>query len=278
MRAVVLAGGLGTRIGRPEKCLLSVGGVPLLFRVVGALMHAGFDQVAVATTPRHVGVVWLARLWGLEVLYTSGRGYHHDLVEVAELAPVLAASCDLADLSPRHVEQLLGMDVFTSATSGGRFVGLSWIPSRDLDRWAEVEVGPLINVNTWEDLRKAEEEAPPAYPIPVDPATLLPHEMTLGVMEGLSEAPIAVDVWTCTVLDGHHRVEAAAKTGRWVYALLLDYGEVEVNMPKLEVLSRAASRLPYPPKTTWHTYRGRHVSQLPYAVGRARRPLRCRPL
>lgn len=265
-------------MGRREKCLLPVGGVPLLLRVVGALIHAGFDEVVVATTPRHAGTVWLAETWGLRVFYTSGRGYENDLLEVAELAPVLAASCDLADLSPGHVRPLLSSKVFATAVSGGAYVGLSWIPSRDLGEWVEVEVGPLMNVNTWDDLRRAEEAAPPAYPIPVDPAGLAPHEMTLGVSDAPADFPVAVDAWTCTLLDGHHRWEAALRRGTWLYALPLDYGEVDVNMPKLEVLSRAALRLPYPPKTTWHTYRGLHVSRLPYAVERGERPLRCSPL
>ncbi|MEM1733954.1 MAG: NTP transferase domain-containing protein, partial [Pyrobaculum sp.] len=44
MRAVILAGGGGTRINNPEKCLMPVWGVPILFRVVGALQWAGFRE------------------------------------------------------------------------------------------------------------------------------------------------------------------------------------------------------------------------------------------
>lgn len=277
-RAVVLAGGRGSRLGKPEKCLLAVGGVPLLFRVVGVLQWAGFDEIIVATTRGHAGVAWVSMTWGLEVAYTPGLGYEADFAYLAgRLAPALFAACDLADLTPSHITPLVGRDVVTTATSGGRYVGLTWVPQR-LDRWVEVEVGPLTNINTWEDWRMAEEKLPPAYPLVVRREGLLPHEQTLGPVELETVAPIAVDVWTCTVLDGHHRLEALR--GASIPALPLDYRVVDVNLEKLEVVWRASAGLSYPPKSTWHTYRGRHVSRLPAVTVALRelhkvRPLRC---
>jgi len=277
MRAVVLAGGRGSRMGRPEKCLLPVGAVPLLLRVVAALIWAGFDEVVVATTRGHPGVAWLAKTWGFAVDYTEGLGYGPDLARLAERhAPALFASCDLANLTPSHVEPLLGRPRMATAVAGGQYVGLTWMPSSETSKWEEVEVPPLMNINTWHDYEKAEANPPPAYPLPVDPHTLKPHEDVLpDVVAG--EAPIAVEAWTCTVLDGHHRLNKAKREGRPILALPVDYRVVEVNMPKMEVLARAAAGLLYPPKTTWHTYRGEHISQIPAAQPphTSTRPLKC---
>ncbi|MFN3805062.1 MAG: NTP transferase domain-containing protein [Pyrobaculum sp.] len=279
-RAVVLAGGRGGRMGNPEKCLLPLGGVPLLFRVTGALQWAGFGEIVVATTRGHPGVAWAATTWGLRVIYTPGLGYEADLAFLASrLAPALFVACDLADLAPSHITPLVEKEVMATATSGGKYVGLTWVPG-GLDRWTEVEVGSLININTWEDWHMAEEELPPAYPLVVETNGLLPHEQTLGLAELDVISPVAVDVWTCTVLDGHHRLEALRRAGAPAPVLPLDYRVVDVNLGKLEVMWRAAAGLPYPPKSTWHTYRGRHVSHIPtvpVAVGELHRvkPLRC---
>ncbi|MDB6001157.1 MAG: Molybdenum cofactor cytidylyltransferase [Rhizobacter sp.] len=45
--AVVLAAGAGVRIGRRPKCLLELGGVPLIRRILIALSGAGVDEVVV---------------------------------------------------------------------------------------------------------------------------------------------------------------------------------------------------------------------------------------
>ena len=265
MRAVVLAGGRGSRMGRPEKCLLPVGAVPLLLRVAAALIWAGFDEVVVATTRGHPGVAWLAETWGFAVDYTEGLGYGPDLVRLAERhAPALFASCDLANLTPSHVKPLLSRPRMATAVASGQYVGLTWMPSPNMSKWEEVEVPPLMNINTWRDYEEAEADPPPAYPLPMDPHTLRPHEDVFpDVVAG--EAPIAVEAWTCTVLDGHHRLNKAKREGRPILALPVDYRAVEVNMTKMEVLARAAAGLLYPPKTTWHTYRGIHISQIPTA-------------
>jgi len=280
MRAVVLAGGRGSRMGRPEKCLLPVGAVPLLLRVVAALIWAGFDEVLVATTRRHPGVAWLAKTWGLAVDYTEGLGYGPDLAYLAErYAPALFVSCDLANLTPSHVEPLLDRPHMVTAVAGGQYVGLTWVPSSDMSKWEEVEVPPLMNINTWHDYEKVEADPPPAYPLPVDPHTLKPHEDVLSAVAA-GETPIAVEAWTCTVLDGHHRLNKARKEGRPILALPVDYRAVEVNLPKMEVLARAAAGLLYPPKTTWHTYRGIHISQIATAQPprTSTRPLNCEAL
>ncbi|WP_148682264.1 NTP transferase domain-containing protein [Pyrobaculum neutrophilum] len=277
MRAVLMAGGRGTRMGDPQKCLRPVCGIPLLFRVAGVL-HQLADEIYVVTTPGHVELAQAAERWGLKVIYGSGLGYPQDFPTAARLAPAVVAACDIADLEPRHIQLLATQDVFATAVTPRGYVGLSYLPSADMDRWVEVDVGSLLDVDTPEDLEEAERRCPTAYPLYVDVACLKPHEETLdAALEPQGEIPpIAVDYRTGVVLDGHHRLKALLKHGS-APALLFDYQAVDVNIPREEVVQRALEGRLYPPKTTWHTYRGKHISQIPAAKARpAAKKLRCR--
>jgi hypothetical protein len=84
-------------------------------------------------------------------------------------------------------------------------------------------------------IEEAERLCPAAYPLYVDPAALKPHEEVLEERSYAVVHPIAADYKTAVVLDGRHG---------------------------LRLLRRAGL---FQPKTTWHTYRGRHVSQIPTA-------------
>jgi GTP:adenosylcobinamide-phosphate guanylyltransferase len=259
---IVLAGGRGTRFGSPEKCLAPVCGIPLLFRVAGALAQV-IDEIYVATTPAHRQIADAATRWGLGVVYTPGRGYERDLPVLAAYAPAVIAACDIADLAPRHVYLLLEHDVFATALSSGEYVGLSYIPAQDLSRWVEAEVGELHDVDTPEDLERAEDLCPSAYPLYVDASLLKPHEQIAEARSYQWVAPIAVDYRSGAVLDGHHRLQFLRAAGLPAPVLLFDYDVVDVNVDKGEILRRAFAGRLFPPKTTWHTYRGRHISQIP---------------
>ncbi len=262
LSAVIMAGGMGRRFGNPQKCLAPICGVPLLFRVAGALAQIA-DRIYVATTPRHGEVIKAAEKWGLQVIATPGLGYERDILHVVHLAPVVVAACDIANLAPPHVEALLGQKIFTTALSRGEPVGLSYIPNTDLERWTSVEVGRLVDVDTAEDLAEAEGLCPAAYPLYVDPEWLKPHEDVIEERVYEVVRPIAVDYRTGVILDGHHRHRFLKRARLPAPVLLFDYAVVDVNVDKGEVLDRAARGVVYPPKSTWHTYRGRHISEIP---------------
>ncbi|KUO83738.1 MAG: cobalamin biosynthesis protein CobY, partial [Pyrobaculum sp. JCHS_4] len=259
LTGVILAGGRGERFGDPEKCLAPVCGVPLLFRVAGALAQV-VDKLYVATTPRHKRVAEAAARWGIDVIHTPGLGYEQDFARLAAYAPAVVTACDIADLTPSHVLKLTAEEVFATATSGGEYVGLSYLPTPDLSRWVDVEVGLLRDVDTRGDLEEAERLCPVAYPLYVDPAALKPHEEVLEERSYAVVHPIAVDYKTAVVLDGHHRLRFLLRVGLPAPVLLFDYDVVDVNVDKGEVVRRAYAGDLFPPKTTWHTYRGRHVS------------------
>lgn len=70
--AVVLAAGASTRMGT-QKLLLSLGGEPLVRRVVAAICDAGFDDVLVVVGSEHEQVV--RALQGLPIRHALNRDY-----------------------------------------------------------------------------------------------------------------------------------------------------------------------------------------------------------
>ncbi len=262
LSGVVLAGGRGSRFRGLEKCLTPVCGIPLLFRVAGALAQV-VDRLYVATTARHVAVVEAASRWGLGLIFTPGLGYERDVVYIANLAPVVVAACDIVNLSPLHLRALLNNEVLATAIAEGEYVGLFYLPSADFSKWVEIEVGGLRDVDTYEDWEAAERDCPTAYPLYVDVDLLKPHEQILEARSYTSITPIAVDYKTAVVLDGHHRLDFLKRRGLPAPVLFFDYSVLEVNVSKEEVVRRALAGELFPPKTTWHTYKGRHISELP---------------
>ncbi len=107
----------------------------------------------------------------------------------------------------------------------------------------------------------------------VDISELKPHEKidielvhTLlrdVICKGYIEKPILVDIYSMTILDGHHRVAVLKSLGRRrVPAILVDYLNDNIIkvyswrngyiVTKHDVLYRARTGLLYPPKTSRH--------------------------
>jgi len=220
------------------------------------------------------------RRWGFDVLYTPGLGYERDFRIAIDMAPVVVAACDLANLSPSAILELAKRDKFATAISRGEPVGLSYLPNAELEKWEEVRLDELMDVDVSEDLKRAEEICPTAYPLYVSANCLLPHEGVLEEREYEVVKPIAVDYSTGVILDGHHRFAFLRKMGV-VPALLFDYSALDVNLPKEEIVARAERGELYPPRTTRHLYKGLHISELPTVeipIGSMvrKRPLECK--
>lgn len=101
-----MAGGEGTRLGRGEKPLVAVAGVPMVDRVLAALRESVVDRVVLATSPAtpetaaHVGV---------PTVETPGEGYVADLeVALAHVdRPALTVVADLPLLTGPVVDQVI---------------------------------------------------------------------------------------------------------------------------------------------------------------------------
>lgn len=286
---IILAGGKGSRFNDPNKCLRPVCGVPMILRVAAALQPYA-SRIVVATTKAHGPTAWLAELWGLEVLYMEGLGYERDFARLLGYAPAVVAACDLPFLAPNHIAELISRPLMTSVIGADGYVGLTWLPSSDTSSWSDLTASYLRDVDTKEDWLSFAECDEPTYPLVVEAKTLLPHEDTEAALDlGRKVRPIVVDAWTCSVLDGHHRLKALLERGMPAPVVPMDYSRVDVTdgagreLSKLEVISAASRGVKLGVRTTRHHYNGVHVSKLKHVdvdidlLSRIK-PLRCDPL
>lgn len=109
--AVVMAGGLGTRLQMGEKPMVRLFGRPLIGWVVAALQRSSVDRIFVAAT----AVVPETAAWseeeGLSVVETPGAGYVPDMISAVEGAqidgPVLIVMADLPLLRGDILDEIL---------------------------------------------------------------------------------------------------------------------------------------------------------------------------
>jgi adenosylcobinamide-phosphate guanylyltransferase len=108
--AVVMAGGLGTRLQMGEKPMVRLFGRPLIDWVVSALETAA-DRIFVATTDHVPETMEWAERMGLYLVETPGEGYVPDMISAVEEAgiddPVLIVMADLPLLRGDIVEEII---------------------------------------------------------------------------------------------------------------------------------------------------------------------------
>ncbi len=157
--AVVMAGGRAERMGGVVKPLLRVCGKPLIEHVLGPL--EGAWRIILALSRYTVeGLRGYCRRYNC--IYTSGAGYPWDLGEVLAsilYRPLIIVPADIVGLGPwllKLAEDVGDRSIYT-VKCGGRPLGVSIIPGRGWD-WEDLEAEcRVVNVNTWEDLERAEQ-------------------------------------------------------------------------------------------------------------------------
>jgi adenosylcobinamide-phosphate guanylyltransferase len=109
--AVVMAGGLGTRLQMGEKPMVRLLGEPLIGRVVSALLDSVIDRVLVAATSSVPETRRWAEDEGIELVMTPGEGYVPDMVYAVERAeiddPVLIVMADLPLLRGEILDEII---------------------------------------------------------------------------------------------------------------------------------------------------------------------------
>ncbi|MCU0630990.1 MAG: NTP transferase domain-containing protein [Methanoregulaceae archaeon] len=109
MRALIMAGGAGTRLGLGEKPLVNVGGRPMISLVLSAFENAGIDILIVASSRNPYTMNW-ARVQGFAYIRSSGHGYINDLHEtvkiIEESGPFFTCVADLPCLTAGHITQI----------------------------------------------------------------------------------------------------------------------------------------------------------------------------
>ena len=94
MDAVVMAGGMGRRLGKDEKPLTDLLGKPMIHYVISALLDSkNIDRIFIATSPRvRKTVSWVSDFTrshaGVELIQTPGEGFVNDMVMAVERAGI----------------------------------------------------------------------------------------------------------------------------------------------------------------------------------------------
>ncbi len=183
MDALVMCGGVGTRLDRGEKPLVEIGGETMLARVLDALEASRIDGIYAVTSSRTPRTTqWAERRDGVEVIETAGDGYVADLTGALERVerPVLTVVSDLPLLSgevvdrtidgyesgastvcvPAELKRQLDVSVETTRAHGGRTLaptGLNVVGKDDAETIrVSYDARLAVNVNRPEDIDAAE--------------------------------------------------------------------------------------------------------------------------
>jgi len=109
--AVVMAGGLGTRLQMGEKPLVKLLSRSLISYVLKALKESSVDRVFVAITPNSPQTKRWVQKEEIKVVDTPGKGYVPDMIYAVEKAnikePVLIVMADLPLLNGNIIDEIL---------------------------------------------------------------------------------------------------------------------------------------------------------------------------
>ncbi|MBN1167863.1 MAG: NTP transferase domain-containing protein [Methanospirillaceae archaeon] len=135
MLAVIMAGGRGTRLGRGEKALVQLDGIPMVKRIVTAFSNAGHTPLVV-TTPDTPYTANYCRAHAIEVYQSKGAGYLSDLTEtivtIEETEAFFVAAVDLPCLSCDTISR-----IETEYRDSGLCACSVWVP---VSRYKELGV------------------------------------------------------------------------------------------------------------------------------------------
>lgn len=127
MRALIMAGGAGTRLGLGEKPLVDVGGRPMISLVLSAFENAGYN-ILVVVSPRTPYTLNWAMVQGFECFRAAGHGYIRDLQETVisaeETGPFFTCVADLPCLNEGHI-----MKIREKYEISGKEALSTWVPA-----------------------------------------------------------------------------------------------------------------------------------------------------
>ncbi len=105
MKAIIMAGGKGERMGKVEKALLKINGETMIERVANTLDNLDIFVAVTKNTPK---TKLLAKQLGLGVILTPGKGYHEDTRYLStQFKEFLSVCVDLPFLSRNLIKKVL---------------------------------------------------------------------------------------------------------------------------------------------------------------------------
>jgi adenosylcobinamide-phosphate guanylyltransferase len=169
MKALLMCGGKGTRLGMGEKPLVTLAGRKLIEYVLDELWIC--EDIFAATTRNTPRTEKFLKREGVEVVRTSGAGYIEDMVEalrklsIAE--PVLIISADLfivknnllsdiIDYYNRFTARALQTAYYDGAAAGINILDGMFLDEEQEEVTYRISRKDVVNINTPEDLKKAE--------------------------------------------------------------------------------------------------------------------------
>ena len=150
---LIMCGGEGSRlrpaVGDTEKPLVTVGGEPMIDRVVAALQASSLTTIVAAVSPATPATAaHLAEIEGVDLIETAGEGYVADLSEALAGcdSPTVTVAADLPLLTAAHIDRATaaaGDDSLTVCVPASLCseLGLSAEPIREHDGETVVPTG-----------------------------------------------------------------------------------------------------------------------------------------
>ena len=110
MRALIMAGGAGSRLGRGEKALVLIKDQPMIRYVVDAYRLAGCEPVVVTSQKTPMTANW-CRAHGLPIVKTEGDGYIEDMMSAVhsleETRAVILSVCDIPCITAGIITRII---------------------------------------------------------------------------------------------------------------------------------------------------------------------------
>ncbi|MHB8052301.1 MAG: NTP transferase domain-containing protein, partial [Methanoregula sp.] len=104
MRALIMAGGAGSRLARGEKPLIPVCERPMISYITDAFRSAGCEPIIVVSPKTPMTANW-SRAHGIPVIRTEGDGYIEDMVSAVrnleENKPLIISVSDIPCITPQ---------------------------------------------------------------------------------------------------------------------------------------------------------------------------------
>jgi adenosylcobinamide-phosphate guanylyltransferase len=106
MRALIMAGGAGSRLALGEKPLIQVCNRPMISYVIDAFKAAGCEPVVVASGKTPMTMNW-CRAHGISIAKAGGEGFIVDMVktvhDLEEESPVIVSVSDIPCINPEII-------------------------------------------------------------------------------------------------------------------------------------------------------------------------------
>jgi adenosylcobinamide-phosphate guanylyltransferase len=126
MRALIMAGGDGSRLAMGEKPLIQICGHPMIEYITDAFRNAGCEPVVAASRKTPMTMNW-CRAHGITLVRTDGDGFIEDMVcavrDLDESGPLLVSVSDIPCISPNVVTSIL-----QSYYACGKDALSTWVP------------------------------------------------------------------------------------------------------------------------------------------------------